>query len=167
LQHISNSTATKKGEKMLNSERKIAVRFYNNNSYGTTFGKGLYRKALYNGTVTAIDSNETYLVDFYTYDDWANMAKTDEDMEILATVTPSSNALYSWIKHYDRGTRAKSSVAGICEIDTVSFQVGLLICDEQHGITESWRLNARPCKQVRSTVKSPQLLATNTDLGSI
>jgi hypothetical protein len=150
-----------------NTQPQVAVRFYENKAYGTTYGKGLYRKAMYNGTVEAIENHETYLVDFYNYDDWSNMAKTDADMEVLANVTPKSNALYSWIKHYDRGSKQKTTVAGICQLDTVSLEVSLLICDERHGLTDSWNLSARPCKQTRSSVRSPQLLATNADLGSM
>lgn len=148
-----------------NNQPQVAVRFYENKAYGTTYGKGLYRKALYNGTVEAIENQETYLVDFYNYDDWANMAKTDADMEVLANVIPRTNALYSWIKYYDRRSKQKTHVAGVCQIDTISLEVALLICDEQHGIIESWKLNARPCRQASSAIKSPQLLATNTDLG--
>ena len=155
---------------MLNNQTTqapVAIRLYENKAYGTTYGKGLYRKAIYNGTVEAIEPTETYLVDFYNYDDWSNMAKTDGDMEIIANVTPSSDALYSWIKHYDRDTRDKLAVPGFCELDTTSLGINLLICDEVHGLVETWRLNARPCKQMRSGIKSPQLLATNTDLGAI
>ena len=79
---------------MLNNQSNkapIAVRLYENKAYGTTYGKGLYRKALYNGTVEAIEATETYLVDFYNYEDWSNMARTDGEMEILANVTPTSN----------------------------------------------------------------------------
>jgi hypothetical protein len=32
---------------------EIAVRLYENNAYGTTFGKGMYRRALFNGTIDA------------------------------------------------------------------------------------------------------------------
>lgn len=39
---------------MLNqTQSEIAVRLYDNNAYGTTYGKGLYRKAIYNGTIDA------------------------------------------------------------------------------------------------------------------
>ena len=149
------------------NQAPIAVRLYENKAYGTTYGKGLYRKALYNGTVEAIEATETYLVDFYNYEDWSNMARTDGEMEILANVTPTSNALYSWVKHYDRETRDKQTVPGFCELDTINLGVNLLICDEAHGIVETWRLNARPCKQTRTGIKSPQLLATNADLGGM
>jgi len=62
---------------------EIAARLYDNNTYGTTYGKGMYRKAIYNGTIDAKHLNIKYIVDLYSYDDWANMAKTNEQMEIL------------------------------------------------------------------------------------
>lgn len=34
-------------------QTEIAVRLYDNNTYGTTYGKGMYRKAIYNGTIDA------------------------------------------------------------------------------------------------------------------
>ena len=37
---------------MLNSNQtEIAVRLYENQTYGTTYGKGLFRKALFNGSI--------------------------------------------------------------------------------------------------------------------
>ena len=63
---------------MLNNQIEIAVRLYDNNTYGSTYGRGLYRKAIYNGTIDAKHSSAKYLVDFYTYEDWANQAKTDQ-----------------------------------------------------------------------------------------
>jgi hypothetical protein len=38
---------------MLNNQTTqapVAIRLYENKAYGTTYGKGLYRKAIYNGT---------------------------------------------------------------------------------------------------------------------
>ncbi len=72
---------------MLNNENTtpIAVRLFDNEKFGTTHGKGLYRKAIYNGTIETSGQNK-YLVDLYSYEEWANMAKTDEQMEILANV---------------------------------------------------------------------------------
>ncbi len=85
----------------------IAVRLYDNKTYGTTYGKGKYRRAIYNGTIEAKAAQATYLVDFYNFEDWANSAKTDAQMELLANVEPDSDTLYSWIKHYDRSSQEK------------------------------------------------------------
>ena len=95
---------------MLNHEIKqteIAVRLYDNNTYGTTYGRGLYRKAIYNGTIDAKHSKVKYLVDFYNYEDWANQAKTDVDMKFIANATPDADMLFSWVKHYDGDSKSK------------------------------------------------------------
>ena len=150
---------------MLNqTQSEIAVRLYDNNAYGTTYGKGLYRKAIYNGTIDAKAERAKYLVDLYSYDEWANMAKTDEQMEILANVEAQSDALYSWVKHYDPTTKDKVAVPGMCRLDTDSLDMTVLICDEAHGVANTWELKAKPCKQARVGIKTPQLLATNADL---
>jgi len=151
---------------MLNqTQSEIAVRLYDNNAYGTTYGKGQYRKAIYNGTIDAKAEGTKYLVDLYSYDEWANMAKTDEQMEILANVEAQSDALYSWVKHYDPHTKDKTPVPGMCQLDPESLKMTVLICDSAHGVEDTWRLSAKPCK-AHTGMKSPQLLATNADLSS-
>ncbi len=35
---------------------EIAVRLFDNNTYGTTYGKGLYRRAVFNGTIDAMSA---------------------------------------------------------------------------------------------------------------
>ena len=151
---------------MLNNENTtpIAVRLFDNDKFGTTHGKGLYRKAIYNGTIETSGQNK-YLVDLYSYEEWANMAKTDEQMEILANVEAQSDALYSWDKHYDPHTKDKTPVPGMCQLDPESLNMTVLICDAAHGVEDTWRLSAKPCK-AHTGVKSPQLLATNADLSS-
>lgn len=152
---------------MLDQEIKqieIAVRLYENNTYGTTYGKGVYRKAIYNGTIDAKHQNAKYLVDFYSYDDWANMARTDVQMEILRCITANSDTLYSWIKHYEPATRDKTLVPGMCRINLDTMKMMVSICDEARNVADEWSITAKPCKQSASGLKSPQLLATNSDL---
>ena len=122
---------------MLNNENTtpIAVRLFDNDKFGTTHGKGLYRKAIYNGTIETSGQNK-YLVDLYSYEEWANMAKTDEQMEILANVEAQSDALYSWVKHYDPNTKDKTTVPGMCQLDPESLNMTVLICDAAHGVED-------------------------------
>ena len=54
---------------------EIAVRLYDNNSYGTTYGKGLYRRAIYNGTIDAKEFNAKYLADIALYAKLIKLAK--------------------------------------------------------------------------------------------
>ena len=152
---------------MLNTttnQPEIAVRLYDNNTYGTTYGRGLYRKAIYNGTIDAKHSNAKYLVDFYNYEDWANQAKTDEQMEILASFSPDADTLFSWVAYYDGATKSKTPVTGVCLLNAGTMDVRVVIMDSQHGVEDSWNLTARSCRLAEHGKRSPQLLATNGDL---
>ena len=143
---------------------EIAVRLYENKSYGTTFGKGMYRRALFNGTIDARTPAAKYLVDCFNYADWSNQATTDEQMAVLAAVPEDSKKIYSWIKHYQGGQ--KRLVHGVCSIDMATLEMDVLICDELSDIQQHWHLTARPCKTGRAGQRVPQLLATNADLAA-
>lgn len=43
----------------------VAVRLFENQAYGTTYGKGLYRRAVYNGTVDIKAPKVKYLIDLF------------------------------------------------------------------------------------------------------
>jgi hypothetical protein len=147
------------------TQMPIAVRLYDNQTYGTTYGKGLYRKAIFNGTIDNQDRSITYLVDFYNYQDWVNQAKNDQQMHIVANIKPTADALYSWVKHYDRASNTKHAVNGLSVLDMDTYEIAVCINDHPNGITDEWLLQAKPCK-TRSGAKGPQFLATNADLGS-
>ena len=149
---------------MLNNQIEIAVRLYDNNTYGSTYGRGQYRKAIYNGTVDAKHSNTKYLVDFYSYEDWANLAKTDGQMHILSGTPPMDDVLFSWVTHYDSATRAKAPVTGLCFINMDTMEMTVGIEDLERGVDEVWQLTARECRQTQTGKRVPQLLATNGDL---
>ena len=143
---------------------EIAVRLYENKSYGTTFGKGMYRRALFNGTIDARTPAAKYLVDCFNYADWSNQATTDEQMAVLAAVPEDSKKIYSWIKHYDTVTRAKRLVGGCMQFDLDSLDMNIMICDETAGVADHWRIEGKPCKTAMKSQKSPQILGTNGDL---
>ena len=143
---------------------EIAVRLYENNAYGTTFGKGMYRRALFNGTIDAKSPTAKYLVDCFNYADWSNQATTDEQMAVLAAVEADDKKLYSWIKHYDTVTRAKRLVGGCMQFDLDSLDMNIMICDETAGVADHWRIDGKPCKTATKSQKSPQILGTNGDL---
>jgi len=143
---------------------EIAVRLYENNAYGTTFGKGMYRRALFNGTIDAKSPTAKYLVDCFYYQDWCNQASTDEQMAVLAAVEADDKKLYSWIKHYDTVTRAKRLVGGCMQFDLDSLDMNIMICDETAGVADHWRIEGKPCKTAMKSQKSPQILGTNGDL---
>jgi hypothetical protein len=146
------------------NQPEIAVRLYDNNTYGTTYGRGLYRKALYNGTVDSKLPNVKYLLDFYTYEDWANQATSDAQIEVLSNITPQANVLFSWVKHYDVASRTKTPVTGVGQLNIDDMKLLVAIVDEERGVEDVWQMTAHSCRRSQNGGHSPHLLATNGDL---
>ncbi|MGV1017810.1 MAG: hypothetical protein ACOYBW_10600, partial [Fluviibacter phosphoraccumulans] len=65
---------------MKENKREIAVRLFTNDKYGKTYGPGLRNKAVFNASAELRKPSIKYLLDFYQFEDWANKAKTDEQM---------------------------------------------------------------------------------------
>jgi hypothetical protein len=147
------------------SNDPIAVRLYENQVYGTTYARGLYRRALYNGTIDLKTSGVKYLVDLYSGEDWANQAKSDEQMLIVHEVGTDAGYTYSWIRRYDAARGVKTPVLGFCRLDTQTLELRLLISDDDEGVQGTWCLQGKPCRAGRAGAKSPQILAANYDLG--
>jgi hypothetical protein len=147
------------------SDEPVAIRLYENTIYGTTYGRGLYRRALYNGTVDLKPSGIKYLLDLYTGEDWANQAKSDEQMLIVHEVGRGAGYTYSWIRRYDAARGVKTPVLGFCRLDTQTLELRLLISDDDEGVQGTWCLQGKPCRAGRAGAKSPQILAANYDLG--
>jgi len=143
---------------------EIAVRLYDNNTYGTTYGKGLYRNAIYNGVVDARSPIAKYLVDLFNYEDWCNRARTNEQMTVLAQIHYDKDKLYSWIQHYEAMSKNKRLVGGYMSLDINSLGMEILICDEQADFAGAWKIAAKPCKAAKLNTSSPQILGTNADL---
>lgn len=146
------------------NEIEIAVRLYENKFYGTTYGKGLYRKAIYNGSIDLQKPNVKYVIDLFSFDDWSNQAKTDRQMAIVRESIKLKDALYSWVFRYDRDTKEKTWVYGCCVMDMDSNNIVVMIEDEESKVESDWKITAKPCKQAMNGHKAPTLLATNADL---
>lgn len=144
---------------------EIAVRLYENKGYGKTNGPGLYKKALFNGTIDVKDPCVKFVIDLYAFEDWRNTAKTDLHMQVLAQVTPEQDHLYSWVTRYDTLTKQKTLVEGLCMLEMTNLDVIASIFDPDSCIEDAWKMQAKACKST-GTYNSPQLLATNSDLGS-
>jgi hypothetical protein len=149
-------------------EKEIAVRFYTNEKFGSAFGKGMFRKAVFNGTADLFQPSAKYLLDMLSYTDWVNAAKTDEDMQALAMANEviatqsTGDWLATFIKRLDSdGTKPRVFGFGVLNLDTNNLV--LVIKDEVKCVEEVWQLNAKPCKQ-SSSKGAPQLLASNADL---
>lgn len=149
---------------MLTKTNEIAVRLYDNKFYGTTYGRGLYRKALYNGSIDIKDPAAKYVVDLYSYNDWAAQAKTTHQTEILDSITKTSDKLYSWLYRYNSTTKQKTLIPGCCTFDLNTNEIDVVVSDDSADISNMWQLEARPCRPNGDGKKVPQLLATNTDL---
>ena len=150
---------------MLNSNQtEIAVRLYENQTYGTTYGKGLFRKALFNGSIDIKTPCTKYVIDLFNYDDWCNIAKTSEQMVIIRDVPQLEDTLFSWINRYDRTTKQKTLVSGFCSFDCDSKGMRIMILDPVVQIEDVWQISAKPCQSNKNGLRSPQLLATNADL---
>ena len=150
---------------MLNSNQtEIAVRLYENQTYGITYGKGLFRKALFNGSIDIKTPCTKYVIDLFNYDDWSNIAKTSEQMVIIRDVPQQDDTLFSWINRYDRTTKQKTLVSGFCSFDCDSKGMRIMILDPVSQIEDVWQISAKPCQSNTNGLRSPQLLATNADL---
>jgi hypothetical protein len=149
-------------------EKDIAVRFYANEKFGSAFGKGLFRKAVFNGTADLNQPSAKYLLDMLGYRDWEHSAKSDEDMlalrmaEELIGTNPKADLLATFIKRLD-SDGSKSRVFGFGLLDLDTKELMLLIKDDEKKISGAWQLVAKSCKQ-SSGKKIPQLLATNAEL---
>ena len=146
------------------TETEIAVRLYDNKFYGTTYGKGLYRRALYNGSIDLQTPLVKYVIDLFIYDDWANQAKTDDRMKIIRKIQKDKDLLFSWIYRYSKEAQTKTLVYGCCIMDCNDNNVVVLIGDDEFGLEGNWTLVAKPCRQAVNGGKAATLLATNADL---
>ena len=146
------------------TQQEIAVRLYDNKFYGTTYGKGLYRKAIYNGSIDMKNPSRKYVIDLFQYNDWSIQASTNEQLKITETVSKIPDTIYSWIFLYDPTTKTKTPVYGCCVLDLNSNKMEILINSNEKENSIFWELEARPCKPTNDGRKVPQLLATNTDL---
>ena len=146
------------------NEIEIAVRLYENKFYGTTYGKGLYRKAIYNGSIDLQQPTVKYVIDLFSFDDWSNQAKTDEQMDYVRKTGSFRDKLFSWIYRYDKDKKTKTLADGFCAMDMNSNEIIVVIIDKDVNIQNEWEVTAKPCKQAMNGHKAPTLLATNADL---
>lgn len=149
--------------------REIAIRGFINEKFNTTFGKGLFRRAVFNGSVELRNPNTKYLVDFYYYAEWEAQAKTDEQMDVIRKLAGTEFAnteglLFSWILHYDPLTKAKIKINGYAIYSPDTQELYINIDDAAHATVEEWTLPAHPCKSTGAN--KPIFVATNIDLNS-
>ena len=149
-------------------EREIAVRGFINEKFGSTYGKGLFHKAIYNGSIELRDPYTKYLIDLFDYRRWEHTANSDVQAEwikrlVEAEIDKAPEALGSWIKHYDPMSKAKQAVDGVCVYLPMSDELYVSINDPEHGVSNEWTLNTKNC--TKTGVNKPIFIASNVDLG--
>lgn len=147
--------------------RPIAIRLFENKKYGTTYGKGLRRNALFNATAEINEPYAKYLLDFEDGRAWINHARTDDQLAIakklIDQVDQDEGVLWSWVKWYDKNTGDKEYVSGFAAYDMDAEEIALHLDDAKRGLSEEWFLPTRRC-QATAGRNSPAFLATNYDL---
>ena len=151
------------------AEREIAVRGFMNDRYNTSFGKGLFRRAVYNGSVELANPNQKYLIDLYEFGIWQHQAKTDYQMEVFRKMDAmgaddEEDLLMSWILHYDPLTKTKTPIDGYCLYMQSTGELYVEILDPLRGTEDRWSLTTKPCKNMGKG--KPVFIATNVDLSS-
>jgi len=149
--------------------REIAIRGFINEKYNTPFGKGLFRRAIYNGSVELLNPSQKYLVDFYEYGQFQHTAKTNRQINILndlvaCGVANTPDLVMSWIVHYEPLTKSKELVDGYCIYLQSTGELHIEIDDVLNGTKDEWDLKAHHCKAIG--VNKPVFVATNVDLNA-
>ena len=147
--------------------REIAVRGFINEKFNTTFGKGLFRRAVYNGSVELHQPNQKYLVDYYSYLEWESQAKTDEQIQATKELMNSGIAgqddmLFSWLVHYDPLTKSKERTEGYSVYSPNTRELFIKIDDPVNQTQDEWTLNVHNCKATGTN--KPVFIAANVDL---
>ena len=141
-------------------QKDIAVRLFNNHKYGTTQGKGIYNKAIYNASAELRKPASKYLLDFYKFDDWANKARTDEQLMAYKEMLKmgfgdEKGSVFSWVVKY---------VTGVAIFNADATFLRLIIDDAVSGLSETWMLETVRCKNAGDG--KPAYLASNIDVGN-
>jgi hypothetical protein len=142
--------------------KEITARLWENKLYGTTYAKGLFRKALYNGTLELNDPYAKYLVDFEDIEHWFHFAKSPLHIEMANRLSkPPSNesgVLMSWLYRYEGGV--KTAISGYAALDTNYRRITIQIDDIDLGISEHWELPIRSCIARTPGKSCPSMIAT-------
>lgn len=142
--------------------KEITARLWENQKYGTTYGKGQYRKAIYNGTLELMDPTAKYLVDFESIGDWFHYARSPIHQAIASKLQAipenEEGILMSWLYRYEGGI--KSAVGGYAALDLNCMRLQIQINDEQLNLDQHWELPVRSCIARIPGKPTPNLIAT-------
>lgn len=148
-------------------EKDIVVRGFMNEKFGSTYGKGLFHRAIYNGSVEIRHPYSKYLIDLFEYDRWEIHAVGEQQLAWTkklnkAQVNQAPEALASWVQHYDPMTKTKRAVDGVCVYLPMSQELYIAINDPVNNINDEWTLQAKHC--LKTGPNKPIFIATNVDL---
>lgn len=147
--------------------REIAVRGFINEKFNTTFGKGLFRRAVYNGSVELHNPNQKYLVDYFSYLEWESQAKSDKQIQATKELMNSGIAgqddmLFSWLVHCDPLTKSKERADGYSVYSPNTRELFIKIDDPANQTQDEWTLSVHNCKATGTN--KPVFIAANVDL---
>jgi hypothetical protein len=146
--------------------KEITARLWDNPKFGTTYGKGQYRRAIYNGTLEVIEPRTKYLVDFEEIEAWFNFAKAEVHRAMTKRLDElpvnETGVLMSWIYRYELAN--KIPVQGYAALDLNHHRLIIEIEDGDTQIHESWNLPVRACIARTPGKPTPALIATNATL---
>jgi hypothetical protein len=157
-----NATKNQRRRKMEANE--IAVRLYENKKFGSTYGKGAYHSAVFNGSADVLGTGTKYLLDYYPFEKFEHMARTDEQMDVLRQIGKviADHTLFSWVVQYNPATKEKTPAYGVSTINLKDNTVRLVVAKDSESDGQNWELTAKLCRPVPGK-NSPTLLATNAD----
>ncbi len=150
------------------NQKEIAVRGFINEKFGSTYGKGLFHRAIYTGSVELRDPYTKYLIDLFEYRRWEKSATSDEQINWVKRLRDAdvhnTESVVSWIQHYDPMTKSKRAVDGVCVYLSDAQELHISINDTDRNIVDTWTLDVRSC--AKSGLNKPIFIATNVDLNS-
>jgi hypothetical protein len=149
--------------------KNIAVRLWNNQMLGTTYGKSLRRQAYFNGTIQIAIPPVKYLIDLEPIPSWFHHAKSPIHLKMLKdfNIQPVNdpNVLMSWIVRYEGGV--KTPVDGLCHFELSDNKIFIRIKDQASRIEEEWQLDVKTCLNRTPGKPTPNLIATNYELEKV
>lgn len=147
--------------------KAVSIRGFINSKFGSTYGKGVFRRALYTGSIELQNPVQKYYLDLYEYADWVKTAKEPHQLDIVnklasTNLSTAPNLVMSWVIRLDPAP--KTFVGGFCAYLQDSAELHLEINDPAKSINEDWDLPVRHCKNAGD--KLPLFIATNVDLNT-
>ena len=142
--------------------KEITARLWENKMYGTTYGKGQYRKAIYNGTLELNDPYAKYLLDFEEIADWFHFTKAPLHQQMAKNLDDipenESGVFMTWLYRYEQGI--KTAIGGYAALDLNKNRILIQVDDQDLQISEHWELPVRNCIARIPGKPTPALIAT-------